>query len=115
MIAVDRNAPDASLHSATQSYFFAAALAGGGILFDSLIDSIVVTDRRASRVRWYSGILTANRVWMAGAVLAWITRTSALAGHFGIGHANRLWPLGFVGAPRKLDCDRVCRFGALSN
>ena len=78
----------------------AAAFASGGILFDSLIDSIVVSDHKSSRVVWYNRVASsANTIWMAGAVICWIADSAALAEHYGIGHTMQLSLLAIVAAP----------------
>jgi hypothetical protein len=100
LTAVEKKAVDEPLRSAVRSYFFAAALGGGGVLFDALIDSIVIGDARSTRVRWYNRIAwTGSVFWLAGAVLAWIAGSAALADHYGIGHIEQLWLLCFVLAP----------------
>jgi hypothetical protein len=100
LTAVDKKALDEPLRSAVGSYFFAAALGGGGILFDALIDSIVISDGRSTQVRWYNRIAwTGSAFWLAGAGIAWIAGSAALADHYGIGHSDQLWLLCFVLAP----------------
>jgi hypothetical protein len=103
LVAVGDGVLDDPLRQAVHSYFFAAALGGGGILFDALVDSIFVDDAPTLRVIWSNRLAsTGSAFWLAGAVLTWLNGSAALAEHYGLGHTEQLWLLCFLLAPLAL-------------
>jgi hypothetical protein len=90
---------DGSLSFAVKGYFLAAAAASGGILFDSLVDSIL-TDVPGSRVRWYNILLyVGNVLWIAIGGVSWAVASGAVADHYGIDPPMQRFMLGMVLLP----------------